>query len=137
MSDILSPPAAVSAAITDALAGKLTDGVELWLSDSSAAAAAKCGGTARFLLQVAPSITGAGVMLVGQVTPQFTCFTGTKVQKLMLTRLPQDISRTRWFGNENARFGGGDASLLAQACRQSSSRAYSNSAVTKICKLGY
>jgi hypothetical protein len=89
------------------------------------------------LLQVAPSITGAGVMLVGQVTPQFTCFTGTKVQKLMLTRLPQDISRTRWLGNENARFGGGDASLLAQACRQSSSRAYSNSAVTNICELGY
>ena len=55
-SDILSPPAAVSAAVADALAGKVTDGVELSPANADGV---------RLLLQVAPA-EGGGVMMVGQ-----------------------------------------------------------------------
>ena len=63
--DMLAPSQAVSAAIADALAGRVTTGLEVWLDQSSGADAAKCGGCVRLLLQVAPGSDG-GVVFAGQ-----------------------------------------------------------------------
>ena len=63
--DMLGPSQAVSAAIADALAGRVTTGLEVWLDHSSGADAAKCGGCVRLLLQVAPGSDG-GVVFAGQ-----------------------------------------------------------------------
>lgn len=64
-SDVLAPSQAVSAAIVDALAGRMTTGLEVWLDQSSGADASKCGGCVRLLLQVAPGRDG-GVIFAGQ-----------------------------------------------------------------------
>ena len=66
--DVLAPSRDVSAAIADALAGRVTEGLEVWLEESSGADATKCGGSVRLLLQVAPASAsdGGGVVFCGQ-----------------------------------------------------------------------
>jgi signal transduction histidine kinase/CheY-like chemotaxis protein len=65
--DILSPPSEVRAAIADAVAGKLTHGLEVCLGEKLRGDAAARVDSMRLLLQVAPDEDGGGgVMLVGQ-----------------------------------------------------------------------
>jgi len=67
-SDVLSPAGAVSNAIADAVAGKVTEGLVVWLHDKSDLALTKCSGRLRMLLQVAQAAAsdGGGVQLIGQ-----------------------------------------------------------------------
>lgn len=67
-SDVLSPAGAVSNAIADAVAGKITEGLVVWLQDKQGMALTECSGRLRMLLQVAQAAAsdGGGVQLIGQ-----------------------------------------------------------------------